>query len=116
MRFPTRFSTLAALAAVATLSGMTGTSFANEEHVTFSETIRCSLGVCAMQRKTIPVLETVRARDPGSADSCVEYTRRLTGFKSYAYFEPSSGAVQIPQFEESEKRYFRCAPALVSAR
>src|SRR5258706_250319 len=104
-----RLPTLTALTALAALSGMTGTSLANEEHVTFVESVRCIVGVCAVQKKTIPVLETVRTRSAGSPDLCVEYTKRLTGFKGVASLE-TAVSTRTPQFEESEKRYFRCAP------
>ena len=105
------------LAAIAALSGVAGTSVADADRVTFVETVRCNAGVCEAQRKTIPMVETVRARDNGSADFCVEYTRKLTGFKTYPSLDPAV-SIQIPQFEESEKRYFRCGPgaSLVSTR
>ena len=110
-------TTLLQLAAIAALSGITGTSIANEDRVTFVETVRCSAGVCDVQRKTVPVVETMRARDTSTADFCVEYTRRLTGFKTYASLDPAV-SIQIPQYEDSEKRYFRCGrgDSLVSTR
>lgn len=110
-----RIPTLTALAAIAALSGIAGTSVANEDRVTFVETVRCNGNVCEAQRRTIPVLETVRAPDVG--DFCVEYTRKLTGFKSYATLDPAV-RIKVPQYEESQKRYFRCGSgdSLVSTR
>ena len=116
MRKPSSVSpvgTLVRLAAIAALSGMAGTSVANEEKVTFVESVRCSLTVCDVQSRTIPVLETVRAPDIG--DFCVEYTRKLTGFKSYASADPSI-RIKVPQYEDSGKRYFRCAKDKVASR
>ena len=100
-------------AAIALLSGTAATSLANEEQVTFVENVRCNAGVCEAQRRTIPVVQTVRAKDKDSADFCVEYTRRLTGFQSFPSVDAAI-SIQLPQYEESEKRYFRCtAPSLV---
>jgi hypothetical protein len=110
-----RVSTLTALAAMAALSGIAGTSVASQQTVTFVETVRSSATVCEAQRKTIPVLETVRAPDAG--DLCVEYTRTLTGFKSHATLDPAI-RIKVPLYEQSEKRYVSCgaAPSLVSSR
>lgn len=111
-----RIPTLTALAAIAALSGISGTSIANEDRVTFVENVRCSAGVCEVQHKTIPVVEKVRVKDTVTADFCVEYTRRLTGFQTFPSLDPAV-AIQVPQYEESDKRSFRCGSnSLVSAR
>jgi hypothetical protein len=118
MRKATRtvlIATALRVAATAILSGVAGTGIADPDRVTFVENVRCNAGACQVQHKTIPVNETVRAKDADSADFCVEYTRRLTGFKTFPSLDPAI-AIQLPQFQEGEKRYFRCAPALVSAR
>jgi hypothetical protein len=120
MRMPTYTDlapVVARLAALAALTAIAGPSFADGDSVTFVENVRCKAGVCEAQRKTVPVVETVRAKDAGSADFCVEFTRRLTGFKTFPSLDPAV-QIQIPQFEEGEKRYFRCAPAgsMVSTR
>ena len=100
---------LARLFAIAALSGMAGTSVANEGTVTFVESVRCTnITVCDVQSRTIPILETVRAPDVG--DYCVEYTRKLTGFRTYASQDPAT-KIKVPQYEHGEKRYFRCAKA-----
>jgi hypothetical protein len=101
-------------AAIALLSGTAGTSLANGEQVTFVETVRCNAGVCEAQHKTVLVLETVRAKDKDTAGFCVEYTRRLTGFKSFPSADTAI-SIQLPQYEESEKRYFRCAAASLAS-
>ena len=112
MRKPT-VTTLVRLAAIAVLSGMAGTSVANEESVTFVESVRCTGNVCEAQRRTIPVLETVRATDVG--EFCVEYTRKLTGFKSYVTSDPSV-RIKVPQYDQGEKRYYRCNRDKVASR
>jgi hypothetical protein len=101
-----RISALARLAAVAALSGLAGTSVANEESVTFVESVKCTLMVCEAQKKTVPVVEIVRAPDYG--DFCVEFTRKLTGFQNYASSDPSI-RISVPQYQDSPKRYYRCA-------
>ena len=96
----------ARLIAIAALSGLAGTSGANEGSVTFVESVRCSnISVCDVQSRTVPIFETVRAPDVG--DFCVEYTRKLTGFKTYVSQDPAT-KIKVPQYEHSEKRYFRC--------
>ena len=98
----------ARLVAIAALSGLAGTSVANanEGSVTFVESVRCSnISVCDVQSRTVPVFEIVRAQDVG--DFCVEYTRKLTGFKTYASLDPAT-KIKVPQYEHGEKRYFRC--------
>jgi hypothetical protein len=78
------------------------------------DNVQCNAGVCEAQRKTIPVLETVRERDTKTTGFCVEYTRRLTGFKSFPSADTAI-SIQLPQYEESEKRYFRCAAASLAS-
>lgn len=93
------------LTGVTALAGVAGSAAANEDRVTFVEFVLCDSGVCEPRRKTVPVVEVVRERD--EAIFCREYTRRLTGFKSFPSLDPAV-PIQVPQFEESARRYFRC--------
>jgi hypothetical protein len=74
--------------------------------------VQCAAGVCSAQSRTVPTREIVRAPDVG--DYCVEYTRTLTGFTVFPSVDPAV-SVQIPRFQEGERRYFRCAREAVAA-
>jgi len=100
------------LTVMAALSGTAGTGMANEENVTFVEAVQCAAGACSTQRRTVPTRQIVRAPDVG--DYCVEYTRTLTGFTAFPSVDPAV-AIQIPRFQEGERRYFRCAREVAAA-
>jgi len=98
------------VAGIVGVVSMTGSAGANDE-VTYVETVRCQAGVCEPLHKTVPMVQVVR--QPDGANFCIEFTRRLTGFKSVPSIDPAV-QIQIPQFEESGRHYVRCGQDAVA--